>query len=387
MGVKEYDLIIAGMGCAGLSLAVQLSASGLSEGKKILLVDREKKNANNRTWCFWETQPGHFEDIVYKSWSKAGFYNPDTSLLLQLHPYQYKMIRGIDFYERCMEVIEGDPAFDLLLEDVTAIGNEDGHAICEAGGKKYAAPFLFNSILFHPPELRQGEYHLLQHFKGWVIRTMKPSFTPDQATLMDFRPHQDHGTTFVYVMPFSETEALVEYTVFSPSLLSEADYAEGLSVYIGKTLGLKEWEVVEEEFGVIPMTNHHFKRKNGYIYNIGTAGGMTKASSGYTFRFIQKDTDNIIQAMRESGNPFVSSGSFSRFQWYDSVLLNILWHGTLRGDRIFGELFKHNSAELILKFLDNETSLPEELRIMTSLPQWPFMKAGFAEGLKRLSFA
>jgi lycopene beta-cyclase len=373
------------MGCAGLSLAVQLSASGLTSGKKILLIDREKKNANNRTWCFWETSAGYFEDIVYRSWDKAWFYSKDISKLLQLQPYRYKMIRGIDFYDHCMELIARDPAFELSFEDVRSIYNEETYAVCEAGGNKYTAPILFNSILFEKPELRHGEYFLLQHFKGWVIRTPHPAFTPDQATLMDFRPHQENGTTFIYVMPFSANEALIEYTLFSPALLSGEAYTKGLSTYLNETLGLEKWEVVEEEFGVIPMTNYRFKRRDGCILNIGTAGGMTKASSGYTFRFIQKDTQEIVAAMLENGNPFVRNSSSGRFRWYDSVLLNILSHGSLKGDHIFAELFQHNAAEKILKFLDNETSVTEELRILSSLPQWPFMKAGLSEGLKRLT--
>jgi lycopene beta-cyclase len=73
------------------------------------------------------------------------------------------------------------------------------------------------------------------------------------------------------------------------------------------------------------------------------------------------------------------------YQYKLEVLLNILSHGSLKGDHIFAELFQHNAAEKILKFLDNETSVTEELRILSSLPQWPFMKAGLSEGLKRLT--
>ncbi len=61
---SSYDYIITGMGCAGLSLAVHLLRKGCLDGKKLLLIDREKKERNDRTWCFWETSPGPFEDVV-----------------------------------------------------------------------------------------------------------------------------------------------------------------------------------------------------------------------------------------------------------------------------------------------------------------------------------
>ena len=384
MAYQRYDFIIAGMGCAGLSLAVQLSRAGLTKNKRILLVDREHKDTNNRTWCFWETEAGFFEDIVYHSWDKAWFHSSKFSTLLELAPYRYKMIRGIDFYAFCMKQIAEDPSFEILHTDVTSVGTVNGEAVCETTNGRYTAPVIFNSIIFKKPVIKQGEYFLLQHFKGWVIRTHEPAFDPLQATLMDFRPHQQHGTTFVYVMPFSTSEALIEYTLFTSSVLEESDYREGLSNYIDETLKIKNWVIEEEEYGVIPMTNFRFNRREGSVMNIGTAGGMTKASSGYTFRFIQKDCAAIVESIQRSGSPFNTSWNPGRFHWYDSVLLNILSKGVIKGDSIFTDLFQQNEPEKILKFLDNETSIAEEIRILWSLPQWPFMKAGFSEGLKRL---
>jgi lycopene beta-cyclase len=382
MKAQRYDYIIAGMGCAGLSLAVQLSAAGLTRGKKILLIDRERKDVNNRTWCFWETQPGFFENIVFKSWRGAWFHSSSHSALLDLHPYHYKMIRGLDFNTYCLKMIKQDPAFEVVHDEVISIHSEGELAECTTTHDRYEAPWIFSSIIFDKPAILPDEYFLLQHFKGWVIKSPKPVFDPARATLMDFRPSQQKGTTFVYVMPFTPTEALVEYTLFTPSLLDDTSYDRGLNNYIREHIGIEEWEVVEEEFGVIPMTNHRFPKSHNRIIHIGTAGGMTKASSGYTFRFIQKDTAEIIRQLQKTGRPERSATWAKRFQWYDSVLLNILHHQTLQGDAIFTDLFKFNAPDKILKFLDNETTLAEDMKIMWSLPQWPFMKAGIAEALK-----
>ena len=67
----QYDYIIAGAGCAGLSLAMHIIHSGKLQDKKVLLIDKDPKNSNDRTWCFWQSEEGLFEPIVYKEWQKA----------------------------------------------------------------------------------------------------------------------------------------------------------------------------------------------------------------------------------------------------------------------------------------------------------------------------
>jgi glycine/D-amino acid oxidase-like deaminating enzyme len=62
MRKDSFDYIIAGGGLAGLSLAFYLNESEHLRGKKVLIIDRDAKRRNDRTWCFWEREPGAFED-------------------------------------------------------------------------------------------------------------------------------------------------------------------------------------------------------------------------------------------------------------------------------------------------------------------------------------
>jgi lycopene beta-cyclase len=377
---STYDYIIAGAGCAGLSLAVHMIHSNQFGNKKILIIDKDSKHKNDRTWCFWETEAGLFDSIVYNRWGKAWVYGENFSLLLELTPYQYKLIRGIDFYKFCFELIRQQPNFDIINGDISEIKSEGGQSWVQIANDKIFGSYIFNSILFEKPVLKKEEYYLLQHFKGWIIETEKPVFNTREATLMDFRVNQQHGTTFVYVMPFSEQKALVEYTLFTENLLQPAEYDDGLKNYITEFLGVDSYKITEEEFGVIPMTNHKFPSANGNIINIGTAGGQTKASSGYTFRFIQKHSDRIVENLISRGNPFIPlPGGPKRFKFYDSTLLHILKHNTLPGDRIFTRLFKKNKPQQVLRFLDNESSLGDELKIISSLPTMPFLKAALKQ--------
>ena len=378
--LSRYDYIIAGAGCAGLSLAVHLIHSGQFSNKKVLLIDKDEKKQNDRTWCFWETGQGLFESLVYKQWGNAWFHGDGFSQLMELSPYQYKLIRGDDFYSYCFNLIQQQTNFEIIKGDIQEIKSEDGKSWIQSGGNKIFADYIFNSILFEKPVLKKNEHYLLQHFKGWVIETEKPSFNPDEATLMDFRVSQQHGTTFVYVMPFSATKALVEYTLFDELLLEQLQYEEALRNYINTFLQIDSFKIVEEEFGVIPMTNYKFPSVEGGIIYIGTAGGQTKASSGYTFNFIQKHSSRIVENLMKRGNPFMPlPGGPRRFKFYDSTLLHILKHRQLAGDKIFTRLFKKNKPQQVLRFLDNETSLTQELKIISSLPTWPFLKAALKQ--------
>ena len=371
-----YDYIIAGAGCAGLSLAVHLVQSGQFSDKKILLVDRDSKQQNDRTWCFWEKEPGLFEELVYCQWEKAWFHSNGFSKLMDLAPYKYKLIRGIDFYNWCHALLQKQPSVSFVNGEISGMETKDTGASLIVNGVQYQSQYIFSSIREEKPVLDKKDYYLLQHFKGRIIETAEPKFTPGEATLMDFRVGQEEGTTFVYVMPFSEKRALVEYTFFTEKLLEPAVYDSLLDKYINNQLGITNYQTTEEEFGVIPMTNHHFPVQKGNIIYTGTAGGQTKASSGYTFRFIQKHAAAITQSLIRTGTPFNQPKNHKRkYRFYDSVLLHVLTHKLLPGDKIFTRLFKKNEPQRVLGFLDNETSLREEIGIISTLPTWPFLKA------------
>ena len=366
--MNHFHIIIAGAGCAGLSLLTRLLQTGRFSDKKILLIDKASKNANDRTWCFWEKGDGFFEPVVYKSWDQLWVHGPGYSQLHNIRPYRYKMIRGQDFYRYCFDIIA---RYKNVTVEYGMVENISSNTV-SIGAHYFTADFIFNSILFEKPRLKNNQYYLLQHFKGWVIETAGPMFDPHQATLMDFRVNQQPGTSFVYVMPFTETRALVEYTVFSEKLLE--DYDTALRDYINC-----EFTIVEEEFGVIPMTNYPFDTTDGNTINIGTAGGQTKASSGYTFQFIQKQSQQLADSMVQRGTPFPLAKPARRFRWYDSTLLNILYHNKLPGAAIFTELFRNNKATDVLKFLDNETSVMEEMKIISVLPKKVFIQAALQQ--------
>lgn len=376
-GAQCTDYIIAGAGCAGLSLAMHMIQSGKFTDKKILLIDKDRKQANDRTWCFWQQEESWFEPLVYKEWKQLWFHGNDFSKQLHLSPYRYRMIRGNDFYEYCFKEIKKQKNFAILFEEIDQIFSDEKTGVVVNGNVIYA-DYVFNSLLLEKPTLANGEIWLLQHFKGWLIDTKEDFFDANTATFMDFRIEQNSGIAFCYVLPYNSKRALVEYTLFSADLPGQEQYDEGLKIYISEVLKVRDYKIVETEFGVIPMTNYKFSPHHNSIINIGTAGGQTKGSSGYTFNFIQKHSKAIVDSLIATGKPSVKP-SAQRFNFYDSVLLKVLNNGGLRGKEIFTDLFKKNPVEKVFKFLDNETSLAEELKIISSLPTLPFLKAGIQQ--------
>ena len=373
------DYIILGAGCAGLSLLMRMIDSGKFADKKILLIDKEQKNKNDRTWCFWEKEKGFFESIVYRKWDGLVFRSDNFSSLLDIVPYKYKMIRGLDFYNYCFEKIRQCPNVEIIYGEIKSFNSSAIQLVNQS--IETGRAMVFNS-LYQPAEKKKDKFYLLQHFKGWIIQTEKEVFNPGVATLMDFRVQQDYGTTFVYTLPLNEREALVEYTLFTESLLQNQQYEEELRNYVREFLKIDSFKVTDEEFGNIPMNNEAFPFYNNGIYQIGTAGGQTKASTGYTFQFIQKQTRAMVEALISGQD--LSSLEFSpkRFHFYDSTLLHLLVKGELGGKEIFTRMFKKNKAEQVFKFLDNETSLSEEMKIMSTLQIGTFFKAGVKEFFK-----
>ncbi|MFY7652210.1 MAG: lycopene cyclase family protein [Chitinophagaceae bacterium] len=381
----HYDYIIAGAGCAGLSLLLRLLDTPELCKKRILLVDENTKQTNDRTWCFWESKPGFFNHLVAHSWPIIRFYNGEEPLNLPLYPLSYKMIRGADFYQYAFNQIAKNSNIHFLNGKITAINSTKTSGLVVVNDITYTAEYVFSSI-YQPqllPKVKQPKatYQLLQHFKGWFIETEKPVFDKAVATFMDFRVPQSAGTTFVYVLPFSETTALVEYTFFTPTLLAnEAAYDLLLKEYINKYLNLSAYTITETEFGVIPMSNQRFASHNNRIIYMGTAGGWTKPSSGFTFQFIQKNTQKIVDALVNNGEPLISTSLHdAKFLLYDAVLLQVLAHNKMEGKAIFTQLFNKRKATTILKFLDNETNILEDLAILTAVPTNVFLPAAFKE--------
>jgi lycopene beta-cyclase len=173
----------------------------------------------------------------------------------------------------------------------------------------------------------------------------------------------------------------VEFTVFSENLLKSEEYDSVLKEYLEEKAGLAGYEILHTETGSIPMFSEPFEKAKGKrIINVGTAGGQTKASTGYTFTRIQRHSARMVEAILKTGSPVLPGRlSEKRFAYYDKVLLHVLAKKKVPAAKIFQNLFRHNKAAAVFRFLDEDTDFFQDYKIMNSVPVFKFIGPGWQE--------
>ena len=380
--MSQYDYIITGSGASGLMLAYRMANDSFFDNSSILIIDREKKNSDDRTWCFWENGKGEWDDLLHKSWDKIVFKSNLYQNTIPLQSYTYKMIRSAKFYKKLWNSIDAKNNISFIEANVVSVLDTSEGTIVETSTGKYHAVKLLNSVDFDQKYTQQEKYPvLLQHFIGWFVETKKNQFDDSAATFMDFTVDQKRNTRFMYVLPVSANKALFEYTLFSKDVLTTKEYERELQKYL-ELKSITDYTIIEKEKGVIPMTSFKFWQENSKnILNIGTVGGWTKASTGYTFKNTSKKTIQLI-AFLKTENDFTNFRKKTRFWFYDLLMLDVLANYNHLGSKLFSKLFQRNSLKNVFRFLDEETSFIEDLRIMLSMPPLRFIIALFRRVLK-----
>ena len=227
--MNHVDYIISGAGAAGLMLAYRMANDPFFDHRSILIIDPIHRNEEDRTWCFWESDAGEWEDIVSKSWDSIYVAHSSTHKKIPIAPYRYKMIQSKDFYDKIWTVLKSKSNIQFLQEEIKELIPRKEKVEVHTQKSKYEASKVFNSIPNFIDYQTQEKYPVLQqHFVGWFIETDENSFDETTATFMDFSILQEGNTRFMYVLPFSKNEALFEYTLFSKDLLNFEDYEKGI---------------------------------------------------------------------------------------------------------------------------------------------------------------
>ncbi|MFF3214226.1 lycopene cyclase family protein [Streptomyces sp. NPDC002886] len=374
-----------GAGAAGLSLASALVDPQADRGPvpRVLMATAPPgpTRSPDRTWCYWEAGEGPYDGLLAGSWNRLRVYSRDGAEIdRSLGSLRYKMLRSRTFEDTLSTRLRtlGVDVRGMTVESATDAGN---HAVVRSRDSSGASSLLRSGLVFDSRPLSTlpaARTTLLQHFRGWFVRTASPAFDPGAAILMDFRlPQPPRGLAFGYVLPMSPYEALVEYTEFSPRPLHEEAYENALRHYCGSVLSLPDYTVREREQGVIPMTDGHFPRRHGHrVFPIGAAGGATRPSTGYTFAAIQRQSHLIAEAVRAGRSPGrVPPPHRFRARAMDAVLLRALDTGRVKGADFFAHLFASLPPERVLRFLDGATSPWEDFGMGLRTPVVPMLRS------------
>ena len=388
MSRPDADLIIAGAGCAGLS-ALHHALQSPAGDRRIIVIDRDFEPIDDRTWSFWGTADAPFAHLADRRWDRllVGFPGWQSSDRLRrpngrspVGRRTYMRVRRRDYDREVLDEASSRPNVHFVAQDITGIRDDHDGGVVELPEGELRAPVVFQSAQLSPDDRDAVVRHpLRQHFGGWEVRTERPVFDPGVVTLMDFDTEQHDGTAFFYVLPEAPDRALVEHTMFSLETRDRRFHDEQVAARLD-ALGAGTVEVTRSEYGSIPMEDRPLHQRWGdHVWNLGTVGGMTKPTTGYTFQRIHAHTRHLVTGWAADGVPSPQPRAPWRYGFADRTLLNILHHRPELGRPIFERLFRTTSIDDVLTFLDEDTTLAMDARMMSRLPWPPFLRAAAAE--------
>ncbi len=372
---EKFDIIICGGGCSSMLLLFNLQFNPKFKTLKILVIEKEEQN-KQKTWCFWHKGNHPLQHLITSSWNNIEFAAENYKTSQAIQPYTYSSIKGADFFHYFLnQFIPQFPNIIIVRDEVLGIEKKStqlSKVICK--NHHYISSVVYSSII--EKEFHEAPIFLWQHFKGWHIKTEEKIFDETIMTIMDFSNCLPNSFDFVYILPYSSNEALIEFTAFSSEIWDESVYLSQLEKYVSNKLNGAKYQIDSMERGKIPMAHYHHNSlgRSGEIL-IGGAAGKIKASSGYGFEKMQLDAARL--ASNYYANKLPEKTDKQRFKFYDKLLLKIILQKPEEAVAIFGKLFKRIPIPMILKFLYEETTIYEEAVIFKKLPAIPFIKRIF----------
>ena len=354
--MKEFDYVIIGGGCAGLSLAYELEINNKLVSKTLAIVEPRAEYKRDKTWSFWRVINHNFDDCVIKSWNNFSINSPSGSHELKTKSFPYQSIDSGLYYKKINTSLSKNKNIHFF-KNMSEIDTNNS--------------FIFNSV----PESAPDKTKIWQHFQGIEIEVEKDIFDDEIINLMDFDCDQRDSVHFFYTLPFTKNKALIETTWLSRfDNDSLKDYDSQIEKYIKQSLGIQKYKVNFKEKGAIPLFYPSLAKEANKI-NIGSAGCMTRLSTGYTFLNIQEHSKYI----RENIDNIMSTKTYvigRKYKFLDNIFLRVLRKNPERMPDIYLKMFK-NKASTIIKFLSNKSNILEDILIILKMPKWIFVKAIF----------
>lgn len=347
----SHDIWILGDGCAALSLAAK--AEQLPNHNITLIRPKGAPKSRDHVWGFWSDQLLDDATRLAKgTWHQWSIITPKKSVTMSSISRPYNAMKRSDWTAHCQGLAQ--------TSGVRFIDQDDWQA--------EERSTLFDS---RPPGAPDD--CILQHFHGLEIKTSAPVFEEKTAILMDFRVDQSEGMHFMYLLPYSSTEALVESTVFSTKLADKQFYLSAIDHYLAEHYNVQEYEITHSEQGVIPLGK--LTRHDHNIPGLGANGGATRPASGYAFLFIQRQISSAIERVHAGGELTFSNPHKRLDLWMDSVLLTVLRYWPEHGPNLFSKMARALTGDQFVQFLSGDAGWWVRLKVIFSMPKIPFLKA------------
>ena len=371
--MEKFDYIIVGAGCSGLSLAYEMNVKNLFNDKTCAIIDKRKEFNRDKIWSYWNIYEHSFYDCLINKWDKFCVKKNQNEIILDCENFQYQSIDSQKFYKKILDNLNSNKNIKLILnKSVDKIYENKDEAIVQCSDEIFRTDIIFNSSLDNKTT---KESELFQHFYGCEVVFDENVNLPEYPIIMDFNCNQDSWVHFFYTLPMGKNKIFIENTWISneKSFAFERYIAE-INYYIQNNLNYKKkYKTNYSEIGSIPM--FHFKNNMKYkkLINIGTAGNLTRKSTGYTFLNIQKSVKQIVINISKKQNIKESSVSL-KYNYLDNIFIKVLLEKKGSMYEVFFDLFKKNKTKDIVKFLTNTSNWFEDLRIILSMPKLIFIK-------------
>lgn len=375
--LETFDLLFIGLGASNSLILLELIKNELIQDKKVLIIESDNKSINDKTYCFWASK----DDSIIKDLSaiisfQFEMIKVNDSMTQNIKDQPYFYIRSIDLYNHTLKIINNEN-ISVERDLVKNISPVKDYYSVTTNYKTFKSSFIFDS---RPPSLKrigEDDIHISQSFFGLHIKCENESFEENAFEMMNFNVEQNGATQFLYIIPFSSHEALIELTRFGKEKLDLIYAADLLENWILNHFG--KYTVLADESGCIPMTTFlNEPSEHSGIIQTGTSANLIKPSTGYGFKnmyLFARSIGELIKKDEFQDLHCVKLKTKKRFRFYDTLLLIILLKWSMKGKEIFSQLYRKQKTTLIFKFLDEKTTLYEEFKIFVSLPFSPFLKA------------
>ena len=370
--MNNFDFIIIGAGCSGLSLLYEMNKSNILKNKTCAVFDKRKQFSKDKIWSYWNVFEHSFSDCLLDQWDKV-IVKGNEEIILDCKDFAYQSVDSEKFYNKILKNISDNKNIKLFLDHgVDEISEENDQIIIKSKNELFKANLVFDSSL---KINNSKDSKIYQHFYGCEVNFKENINLSKYPTLMDFNCDQGNWTHFFYTLPLSDKKIFIETTWISDQQNSTIDeYMSEINEYIQKNLNYKkEYTFGYNEMGSIPM--FHFQQKTKYkkIIKIGAAANLTRKSTGYTFLNIQKFTKELVQKLIK--NQIISNVQIqSKYNFLDKIFIRVLLEQKSNMHKIFFRLFKKNNTKDIISFLSNDSNFIQDIKIILSMPKLIFIK-------------
>ena len=370
----DYDIVFAGAGLAGLSLAARLAA--LPDPPRMLLVDPLQNDTSDRTWCHWQLHESIFDDAITHRWQRWSVDKDHDQTAVGSTDIPYVRIPSDRFRQIAWERIKACPRAEFLRGmSVASIEEVSDRAVVHLSDGR----LIESSWVFDSRPLQNDNAPWRQIFRGLELHSPETKLGTSTVTLMDFQSAGPEGVRFFYVLPLDAHTALVEDTWLVPSHKTPAFSDDAIVSYASKNLAQTHWQIRHQEEGNLPMgfspsASSAVEKKR--IIPWGTTAGAVRASSGYAFSRIQAASERMASAWQRTGYPDPAAVHGSAFlDWMDRVFLRAMTDQPERVPEYFARLFQRVAPDALVRFLESEPRPADILQVMRALPPGPFLRA------------